>query len=183
MILFNLTTGYGFISTGNFQGLQTDADRTRNVRNLTGQGDIFWLVGCGNALVKLSESHANPHRVLQELLGTATDAGLLLLVQGLPTECVHAVREAPLDQGIVHSQTVEEAKLWACLGCISPDLKAITEMVAQFNHIGKLADIRATNLPFLTVFTSLWWRVILVCNITSIHYHIIFLHKIELHCT
>ena len=92
----------GSSSTENFQGLQTDPDQMGNVRNLKGLEHIIRLVRCGNALVKLSKSHANPHGVLQELLGAAADTRLLLLVQRLPPECVNTVLEARLHQRIVH---------------------------------------------------------------------------------
>lgn len=71
-----------------------------------------FLVRRGHALVKLGEPHADPHGVLQELLRAPADARLLLLVQVLAPERVHAVREAPLHQRIVHSQAAQ-AKTWS----------------------------------------------------------------------
>lgn len=62
--------------------------------------------GCGT-LIQLCKAHADSHRMLQVLLGTPLDTGLLLLVQSLPPETFHAVTEAPLHQGIVHFQAVK----------------------------------------------------------------------------
>lgn len=66
--------------------------------------------GCGT-LIQLCKAHADSHRMLQVLLGTPLDTGLLLLVQSLPPETFHAVTEAPLHQGIVHFQAVTNLKL------------------------------------------------------------------------
>jgi hypothetical protein len=69
------------------------------------------LVGGGGALVELGEAHADAHGVLEELLGAAADAGLLVLVEGLAAEGVDAVGEAALDEGVVHAEAVAQLQL------------------------------------------------------------------------
>lgn len=63
--------------------------------------------GSGAALVELRNAHGDPQRMLQVLLGASLYTRFLLLVQTLPPEFVHAVREAFLYQKVVHLQTAK----------------------------------------------------------------------------
>lgn len=56
-------------------------------------------------LVELRKAHTDPHWVLQVLFSASLHTCLLLFVQGLPTETLYAVTEAPLYQRVVHLQT------------------------------------------------------------------------------
>jgi hypothetical protein len=70
---------------------------------------LFLHIGRGSwaALVELRNAHGDPQRMLQVFLGTSLYTRFLLLVQALPPELVHAVREAFLHQKVVHLQTAK----------------------------------------------------------------------------
>ena len=81
---------------------------------------FLYLIRSRTPLVELRKAHANTHRVLQVLLSATFYTTLFLLVQGFPSETLHAVTEASLYQGIIHLQAVMQAKpTWST--CVKRD--------------------------------------------------------------